>query len=225
MTLITYEDLTRWRACYLQDERRHVLRRLFAVPVTIRDVLTRRDGEWMQIPDQDRLWVATRNGILDAATLRLTACDTAEFALENAKNYGYVPDPILSTTIQEMRRYAAGLDSAATLQAAWAAVARIIKMPNDSSAATVWAVGFTTAGSAATAALQASRVAADSAAAYKYAEILAAESNKRCDVAGEIVTHTPIIEPTHPLLVAARQTVWALSIANLLKHMDATSLA
>lgn len=125
MTKITYEMLVDWRACYLQDERADLLRRLFTEPASIRDVLTRKDCEWSQVPAEDRIWVATRPGVLPDSVLRLAACDTAESLLLAERAAGREPPADSWAAVEAGRRHAIGKatngDLAAARAAAWAA--------------------------------------------------------------------------------------------------------
>ena len=108
-----------WEACY-RPER---LASLYDRPMTVLEVLTRKDGPWANVPDADRLWTVLREGVIDDRTLRLFACDCAERVLSRAAN----PDPRSVEAIKVSRRFAYGdateeeLKNAAAYAAAYAA--------------------------------------------------------------------------------------------------------
>lgn len=138
MVLITYERLVEWQACYLQDGRTELLQRLFAEPVTIRDVLTRCDGEWALVSPVDRLWVATRPGVLPDRVLRLASFDTIERILRDERSAGREPDARSWAAIEGGRRYVVGELTAAVFAsvraAARAAVRAAVQLDNTAAA-------------------------------------------------------------------------------------------
>lgn len=57
---LTLTRVLEWHPCYSPA----LLQILYAEPVSVRDMLTRTDGAWRNVSNEDRIWTATRPGCL-----------------------------------------------------------------------------------------------------------------------------------------------------------------
>jgi hypothetical protein len=104
MKTLTWSDFDQHNPCYSPAEK------YGEWSGTILDLLRRED-----IPAEDRIWAATRNGIVDDKTLRLFACRCAR------EVWHLLTDERSRNGVQVAERYAVGEATAEELDAAWAA--------------------------------------------------------------------------------------------------------
>lgn len=106
MTIKTIDAVQcrRWGSCYSDES----LQRLYDRRMTPLEVCTRQDGEWADVPPQDRLWTVFHEGVMPDATLRLLACDFAERALTREREAGRKPDQRSWNAIAVARLFAVG---------------------------------------------------------------------------------------------------------------------
>ena len=103
-----------WEACYEPDR----LTELFNRPCTPIEVLTRADGAWASVPNEDRLWVVLRPRVLPAPVAWLFTAWCARRAMQTAGD----DDSRSLAVIETVERYAEGDDeSPDAMQAAWEA--------------------------------------------------------------------------------------------------------
>jgi len=106
-----------WSACYPADQ----LATLYPVPRTVIEVLTLTDGPWAEVPAADRLWTVFHTGVLSDRILRLSACDSAERALQRERDAGREPHPDLWAAVAVARAFALGNATAEEMKDASAA--------------------------------------------------------------------------------------------------------
>lgn len=82
-------------ACYGDDQ----LRELYDRKMTIWEVLTRKDGNWSGVPNNDRIWVLTRPGVFTKKQRNEWLARLVERALGRIKN----PDPRFVAVIGALR--------------------------------------------------------------------------------------------------------------------------
>jgi len=118
--LITLELVRdEWSACYQADR----LADLYPVPRTVIEVLTLTTGPWANVSAFDRLWTVLHAGVLSDSVLRLSACDSAERALEREREAGREPHPDLWAAVVVARAFALGKATAEEMKAARVAYA------------------------------------------------------------------------------------------------------
>lgn len=97
---ITLDRVVGWGACYPRER----LAALYAEPVPVRDMLTRTDGPWVDVPQHDRIWTAVRPGCLPRPVLLRWLATIVERVMSR------VPwsDPRSLEVVDALRRSAAG---------------------------------------------------------------------------------------------------------------------
>ena len=140
-TPITLEQAMSWEPCYT-DKR---MAKLFSSPKTPLEILALNEGAWSKVPQQDRMWAITQEGVLPDQLLRLFACWCAERSLKYFETE-HPDDTRPRDAIEVARRYAAGKatgeELAAARDAAWASA-------GDAAWASAWASAWAAAGDAA----------------------------------------------------------------------------
>lgn len=115
MRTIIVDEVMSWKSC--KDYTRERVEELWSG----KTALTLLEIARLDIPPQDILWALLRNGVLDDRTLRLLACDYAEYALMREREQGREPHPDSWRVVEVSRRYANGEATDNELAAAWAA--------------------------------------------------------------------------------------------------------
>jgi hypothetical protein len=154
---ITFEQVLDLEPC--PDYPNARLHRLF--PATLRDVLTRRDSEWWDVPLADRLWLAVR--VLPEPLVRRWLAVVVERALGRVTN----PDPRSLAVLPHLRDGRAVPDAvrraAATARSALRATEGTVALDAAAASAADWAAeddadAWTTAASRAVDAATASAI-------------------------------------------------------------------
>ena len=138
---LTWADFKKFEPCYDPQER------YGHFSGTILDILKDK-----RIPAKDRIWAATRKGMLDDRTLRLFACKCVR------EVWHLLTDKRSRKAVEVAERYAVGEATSEELDAAWAAAwaaagaaarAAAWATARDAARAAAWATAWAAAGAAA----------------------------------------------------------------------------